>query len=303
LDDRLAAVRQNYANLNGGTPIPAAADSAAGTSVWGKVSYGEFRRDNSVLLSSLAGPLGYDTSYRQTMDGFEIGADRLLSNSPDGSWVLGALVGYDTSNLHFRADANQARYSVWNVGVYASYMSGPWSGDLLIKDDLTKVKFEFPSVPGIEDRNGNSIGAKLTLGRRFASSDISLEPLASLSYLNTSLADLGVPGSNFDFNFGKSFKGTLGVSLSANPDEGAMKFQPFLFAGVGHEFDAKDSITMTSGGTSILIADKPIRTFAISSIGLNVFGESGLSGFVKADGMYANHARSFAFWGGLRFTS
>jgi hypothetical protein len=81
-----------------------------------------------------------------------------------------------------------------------------------------------------------------------------------------------------------------------------IKFQPFLFAGVGQEFDAKNSVTMISG-SRISMTDKPIRTFGIGSIGANFLGENGLSGFVKVDGLFASHAKSFAFWAGLRFAS
>jgi outer membrane autotransporter protein len=303
-DDRVAAIRQNYAaNLDGATPVPAAANTADGMSVWGKLSYGEFRRDTSLSLSGLAGSLSYDTSYNQTMEALQVGVDHLVSKDADGTWVLGALIGYDTSRLHFKADANKARYTVWNFGAYASYMSGPWFGDLLVKDDLTRVKFDFPSVPGIAKRDGNSIGGKLTVGGRFADEGIDLQPMASLAYVRSSLSDVDVPGSNFNFDSGSSFRGTLGLRLSTDVDDGMVRWQPFVFAGVGQEFDAKNSVTMTSGGSSVLIADKPFRTFGIGSLGFNVLGQNGLSGFVKADGLYASHTKSFALWAGLRFAS
>jgi outer membrane autotransporter protein len=116
------------------------------------------------------------------------------------------------------------------------------------------------------------------------------------------LSDVDVPGSSFDFDSGTSLRGTLGLRLSTIMAQETTNFQPFIFAGVGNEFDAKNSVTMASGGSSVSIADKPIRSFGIASVGLNAFGEGGLSGFVKADGLFASHTNSFAFWAGLRFT-
>jgi outer membrane autotransporter protein len=297
-EDRMTALRQTYASERNGVPAPAAADTADGTSVWGKLSYGEFHRDNALSVNGLA----YDNSYNQTMDGIETGIDHVVSHDADSTLVLGALLGYNTSRLNFKAGADKVRYTAWNFGVYASYVNGPWFANLLAKDDLTRVKFDFPGVPGIEKRDGNSFGGKLTAGGHFATDSIDLEPQASLAYVRSTLSDVDVPGSSFDFDSGTSLRGTLGLRLSTIMAQETTNFQPFIFAGVGNEFDAKNSVTMASGGSSVSIADKPIRSFGIASVGLNAFGEGGLSGFVKADGLFASHTNSFAFWAGLRFT-
>jgi len=294
-DDRLAAIRQNSAADRNGVPIPAAAEAADSTSVWGKLSYGEFRRDTALSVASLT----FDNSYNQTMQGLEFGVDRVVGKNADGTWVVGALIGYDMSRVNFKADTDKLRYTTWNFGGYASYTSASWFSDLLVKDDLTRVKFDFPAVPGIEKRDGNSFGAKVTAGGRFASEGIDLEPLASLAYVRSTLSNVEAPGSSFDFDSGNSLRGTLGLRLSTDMDQGMTRVQPFLFAGVGNEFDAKNSVTMASGGSSIAIADKPIHSFGIASAGLNVAGQSGLSGFVKADGLFASHAKSFGFSAGL----
>jgi outer membrane autotransporter protein len=298
-DERVAGLRQNYAAArNGAAPLPAAAAATDGVSVWGRAFYGEFRRDTALSV----GGLGYDTSYKQTMQGVQLGVDQMVSKDANGTWVLGALVGYDTSRLRFKADSDKVHYTVWNFGAYASYMSGPWFGDLLIKDDLTRVKFDFPSVPGLEKRDGNSFGAKLTAGGNFAQDGFDLEPVASVAYVRSTLSDLTAPGSTFDFASGNSFRGTLGLRLSATMDQGMTRFQPFVFAGIGNEFDAKNEVTMTSGGNAVSFTDKPIHTFGVASAGLNIFGDSGVSGFVKADGLFASHVKSYALWAGLRFT-
>jgi hypothetical protein len=285
-EDRMDALRQTHA------------DHADRTSVWGRLSYGEFHRDNALSVNGLS----YDTSYNQTMEGIETGIDHVVSKDADSSLVLGALFAYDTSRLHFKADADKVRYTAWDFGIYASYVNGPWFANLLAKDDSTRVKFDFPNVPGIDKRDGNSFGSKLTAGGHFMADSIDLEPQASLAYVRSTLSDVDVPGTNFDFDSGTSFRGTVGVRVSTNLARETSNVQPFLFAGVGNEFDAKNTVTMTSGGSNVSIADKPIRTFAITSVGVNVFGEGGLSGFVKADGLFASHTNSFAFWAGLRFT-
>ncbi len=79
--------------------------------------------------------------------------------------------------------------------------------------------------------------------------------------------------------------------------------EPFLFAGIGQEFDAKNSVTIMGGASSVRVTDKPVRTFGIGSLGFNMFGDNGFSGSIRIDGFVGSHMKSVSFWAGLRFAT
>jgi hypothetical protein len=265
---RVSAIRHSVASdSDGKTPIPAQAGTFDGYSFWGKAYFG--------------------------------GAAHNTSRTADGAWVFGALLGYSESTLKFEVDNDKTHYSVWHFGAYGSYISGPLFVDFLLKDDSTKVKFDFP-VSSLEDRSGNSIGAKVTVGERLEDSGIVFEPMVTASLVHSSLDTLKNPSASFAFADGNSIRALIGLQISGNVGGSAMAVEPFVFAGVGNEFDGQNSVNVSSGGTLLEIKDRPIRVFAAGSVGFNVLGNNGFSAYLRADGLVASHANSVALWAGLR---
>src|SRR6185295_16325063 len=218
-----------------------------------------------------------------------------------GAWVLGALAGYNKSDVSFDATAgDQVDIGVWNIGAYASFMKGAFFADLLVKDDVERLNFNLPSVPGIPNLDANSLGASLTVGARFGQRLV-LEPMATISYVNTRITDLNVPGTTFDWKDSDSLRGQLALRLSGDFLTGDTTLQPFIMGGLGHEFSGDNNLLMTSGGNSLLIADRPVETFGVASLGLNIFGTSGWSGFIRGDGMFGTDYRSGAVRVGIRY--
>src|SRR5262249_34700700 len=150
-------------------------------------------------LNALGNSFTYNTGYSQNIGGMQVGADWMMRDDDGAAWVFGALLGYNKSDVHFDAEGNKADLGGWNFGGYGSYMNGMWFADLLVKDDLTKIDLDLPTVPNISSINGNTIGAKLTGGARLFDMDsgITFEPMASLAYAGSNLKNLSVPGSTF----------------------------------------------------------------------------------------------------------
>ena len=61
-------------------------------------------------------------------------------------------------------------------------------------------------------------------------------------------------------------------------------------------------MTLSGGGEFVTLSDKPIRTFGLGSVGVNVFGNNGWSAFLKADGFITNHADGYALRLGVRYS-
>jgi outer membrane autotransporter protein len=233
------------------------------------------------------------------MGGLEIGVDN-TSRSANGALILGALLGYSESTLKFEVDDDKAHYTLWHFGAYGSYISGPLFVDFLLKDDSTKVKFDIPGI-NLDDKSGNSIGAKVSVGERLEDSCLVFEPMATVSLVHSSLDTLQNPSASFAFADANSVRGLIGLQVSSNIGSSTMAVEPFVFAGIGQEFDGQNSVTMISAGTQVEIKDRPFRIFAAGSLGFNVLGNNGFSAYLRADGLVANHGNSVAVWAGLRF--
>jgi len=277
---------------------------ARGWSVWGKAYYGRIDRDSANAVAVLGAPVVYDTSYGQNYFGFQIGADYMTRDSNNGAWVFGLLGGYNKSTLEFSANNDEVDISVYNIAGYASYLNGAMFADLLVKDDFAKFDFKLPALTALDDINANSIGGELTVGARFGGTNgrvLVIEPLATIAYVGTSIDTMDVAGTNFDWENGTSFRGTLAVRLSGDFRGSESVLQPFILGGVGEEFKGDNKLTLTNGD-SVLIADKPTRTFGVASLGLNIFGAGGLSGYIRGDGMFGSNYTSYAGRIGIRYT-
>lgn len=291
--DRMATFR-DYAAADA---APAAAN---GPSLWAKASYSSLTHDGEQSLTIAGAPFFYNTSYEQTTDGLTIGLDTASGDAENGVWVFGVLGGYSRSRMLFDVDRNKAAQTAWSFGGYASYMHEGFFTDLLVKNDVTRLKI--PYVSGAGHTKGNSLGGKVTVGQRLdTGSPIDVTPEASIAYVSSTLNDIVDPSATFDFQRASSLRANLGVRLSNDWASGATVYQPFMVFAVNKELAAANRVLVTSGGAVMMIKDKPVRTFASSSLGVNIFGQGRTSGFVKVDSFYANRSAGWGLQAGLKF--
>jgi putative surface-exposed virulence protein len=275
----------------------------SGWSLWSKAYGGWINRDSTNTLNVVNTAVSYDTTYWQSYYGIQFGGDYLVRNGSNGAWMIGLLGGYNRSDVDFDGSVDGLHYTVYNAGGYVSYMNGPVFADLLVKDDFARVNLDLPSFAGITHPNANSLGGEFTVGARFgggASGAIVIEPMGTVSYVNTTVDAVDWPGMSFNWQNGTSFRGTLGVKLSADFGQGQNAVQPFIMGGFGDEFKGDNQLSVTSGGNAFMINDKPIQTFATASFGLNFSDAAGWSGFIRGDGLFASNYTSGAIRVGVR---
>jgi hypothetical protein len=287
---RMASLRDAYAAGQG---------ASDGLSLWATVFGGDLSRDDSQSVNVVGNTLLYDTSYSQNTSGFEFGLDEMTGGEGGVSWVFGAMGGYASSVMHFDADGTRADNPAWNIGGYASYMDGKFFTDLLIKADFATVKFVLPVGVATTSINGNSLGGRLAAGEHLADGGVMIEPMASLSYFQSTLDRLSDPSATFDFGNGNSLRGSLGVRLSTKLDDSDTA-QPFLLLDLNQEYAGANWVTVTSGSTNFAYSDKPTKTFGSGSVGLNFSAVGGLFAFFAVDGQFGGNTTGWGLRVGLR---
>jgi hypothetical protein len=302
-NERTAGLRRDYDEGH----YAGATDTDKGWSLWGKAYYGQYNSDaGDQALNVLGNQLTYNTNYRQQYSGFQAGADRMVRDASDGAWVVGALAGFNKSNLNYKADTDSLDYTVWNLGLYGSFLShGPVFADLLIKDDIATIDTGFTTIPATTI-SANSIGISGTLGARFVGTRATVEPMLNLGYAHTKVDNLVDGGTSIQFDSSDSFRGRASVRLSSDFNDNGTTIQPFLVAGVGEEFSGENMISLISSpgantGEYLTFENRPLRTFGLGSIGFNFFSDGPWSGFGKVDGLYSSHADGFALRLGIRY--
>jgi hypothetical protein len=278
------------------------ANTAQDWSLWVKGFYARLDRDN-VQSFSLSGTTSlYDTSYQQSGGGLEAGLDTVITDDNGGSWVVGVLAGYASTRLRFKADDGRETAAIWNVGGYASYFKSGFFADLLLKDDMARVNFVFPTASGLPHINGNAFGVKFTMGTSLDAPDLPavIEPQASISYVSANLDNLVDPSATFAFGNGDSAIGTIGARIRGSSLLGNQALAPFAFVGINQEFSAANPFSITSGGQTLAWRDHPSRTFGTGSLGFTFHASDTLSGLLAADGLVADGTTGWAVRLGLR---
>jgi len=307
-NERTANIRHDYALDESGSNAPklAAANTSNGWSLWAKGYYAQDSRDRSIAISALGTSFAYDTSYTQNMAGFQIGGDLMIRDDANGAWVIGVLGGYNSGDEKFHVNADKSDTTIYNAGIYGSYLDGPFFADLLIKDDIASFKLNLPSVSSGATVKGTDYGGEINVGAHLDGGPdiggIFFEPTGTLSYVRSNVDNLNMPGTRFQWDNATSFRGRLGLRAGANLVVDQTTIQPFLYAGIGEEFEGDNHMTLSGGGESVTLTDKPVRTFGQGSLGVNIFGNNGWSGFLRLDGFEANHAEGYAARIGIKYT-
>lgn len=267
------------ANVGNNTQVTATADVAPECyyqryGLWFRGFGGQYDRKDGV-------------EYDQHIWGAEGGVDVVIGNDPsESTFVLGILAGYIGSNHDFDETNDEAKYKGGSVGAYATWLSGGFFADLLVKANFLNVDYD-TSFNG-NDSDGNtdatSWGARLDTGYRFNIEEgLFVEPQGTIGYVSTDLDDFNMLGTDIDPDTGDSLRGRLGLRVGTSWDSGNMIFEPFLTGSVWHEFEGDNEVELTSGA-STTVDDEIKGTWGEVGGGLNVFNsDNNISFFAKVD--------------------
>ena len=276
--------------------------------VWARGFGGDFSRDasNTTHLDYVINAShSINSDYDQDLWGIEGGFDAIVSKSDNSAFYLGFLGGFTQSKMDFKASGDNADIDGGMIGVYGTYVAGPWYADLLFKANFLNVDYKTTFVSESWNRaspDADSFGIRLDTGYRFnLSQGFFVDPQGTLAWVTTDTDNISLLNANARFNDGDSFRGRLGLRAGYSVgSSGGTIWEPFATASVWHEFEGDNQVSLTSGGYTLAFKDSIDDTWGEVGGGLNVF-MGNTSVFVKADALVGGDLEGWNVKGGGRF--
>ncbi|WP_238191044.1 nidogen-like domain-containing protein [Methylobacterium frigidaeris] len=254
--------------------------------VWAR-AYGDLeRRTGSTSFSFGGNSFFRDLGYSQSGGGLLGGADLVISRltKDDDGLVIGVMGGYTTAAVRLNQAAGRQDYEGGTVGVYGTYLNGPWFWDHLFKVDLLGLDIR---APGLLQRTGLQNYAYTTnVGYRIPLQNaVYVEPTAGLEYVATTFnQQAALTATSVPLRDGDALRGRIGARVGSEFVEGDIRVEPsvtgFLYS-VLTESGVSGAVNGITGVTGLREQGK-LRGEVQASV--NFFNlKTGLSGFVRAD--------------------
>jgi outer membrane autotransporter protein len=257
---------------------------------------------------------GFDVGYQQNTFGFVAGGDmavRGLLNAND-TLIFGPLGGYTESNVNFRDQGTNFKYSGGTVGGTASYLINGFFADALIKADILNLTMNLPTLANSGFSNGSTLsttwgfigntGYHWNVGMFFA------EPILTIAYANTQINSLNMPAllTRVNFNNGESVRGAAGGRLGASLDNlWSGKRVDLTFTGrAWDEWGAgANTATLDNPGVPVLVTDRFTRVYGEIKGGADLIAlGGGLGAFVNGGVKWNNQLTTTFVKGGVGYT-
>ncbi|WP_143717874.1 autotransporter BapB [Bordetella bronchiseptica] len=252
--------------------------------VWGRAFTQRQKLDNGVARE-----------FRQTVGGFELGADTALA-AAEGRWHVGAVAGYSQGSLKFRHGGTGDDDSV-HVGAYATYIGN--SGfylDGIVRVSRFSHEFKVHDTQGRRVRGqyrGNGVGASLELGKRFTWPGAwYVEPQLEMAAFHAQGADYTASnGLRIKDDGTNSMLGRLGLHVGRQFDLGDGRVvQPYMKLSWLQEFDGKNTVR-TNG-----VRHKSRLDGGRAELDLGVAAQLGKHGSLYGSYEYAKGSRQTMPW-------
>ncbi|KMO40799.1 transporter [Methylobacterium variabile] len=254
--------------------------------VWAR-AYGDLERRTGSTSFSFAGTNFFrDLGYSQSGGGLLGGADLVISRltKEDDGLILGVMGGYTTASVRLNQAAGRQDYEGGTIGVYGTYLNGPWFWDHLFKVDLLGLDIR---APGLLQRTGLQNYAYTTnVGYRIPLQNaLYVEPTAGLEYVATTFnQQAALTATSVPLRDGDALRGRIGARVGSEFVEGDIRVEPsvtgFVYS-VLTESGVSGAVNGITGVTGLREQGK-VRGEVQASV--NFFNlKTGLSGFVRAD--------------------
>ncbi|ACL56330.1 autotransporter outer membrane beta-barrel domain-containing protein [Methylobacterium nodulans] len=255
--------------------------------VWAR-AYGDFESRSGFSSFSFAGQnFVRDLGYSQTSGGFLAGSDVVISGltKPDDGLILGVMGGYTLAGVDLNRNAGRQDYEGGTVGVYGTYLNGPWFWDAQFKVDLLGLDI---TAPGLRQRTGlqnyyvsTNVGYRIPLEH-----NIYVEPTAGLEYVSTVFDRTPALGANLvPLRDGDALRGRIGARVGTEFVQDDIRIEPSITGYVYSVLTESGTLGAFTGGiTSVtgLREEGKVRGEVQASI--NFFNlKTGLSGFIRGD--------------------
>ena len=279
--------------------------------VWLKAvgSWTDRRTSDSFALPVNGRGFTFDTSYKQSIVGVMAGADTGWGNLiyAGDTFLIGALGGYLSSNVDFNQSATTFNFTGGTAGAYATYLNGRFFLDAVFKADMLDMKWGTPDLAqfgfGGTTLGVNSYGMTYDTGYRMAfAPHYFWEPLATFSWVHTTIDSTSVLGTGIAFQDSESLRGSLGGRIGADTFWGNTKLEGSLIGRVWDEFGNPGNVVVNSAGNVLTNADSFKGTFGeVSGLVNMFFTGTGWSGFAEGGVKWNSDFTTVTAQGGLRY--
>jgi len=200
---------------------------------------------------------GFDLDYSQSVYGFVAGADAGISLGDDTTFVLGVLAGYVDSSLDFDQSSTSIKTEGATLGVYASFLTGGFFANILLKADVLDLDYSAPSLAPANDHDDTdvaSLGGRADIGFRFGGS-LFVEPMLSLDAISTRIDKFSIGGSDIDPGTNDSIRGGAALRLGVD----AEVIRTSVTGRVWDVFESDNEIDIISTGPVLAITDDTLE--------------------------------------------
>ena len=233
--------------------------------------------------ASPTSPFTFDVGSKQNDYGIIGGVDGAKhSVMTTGDVLLGGVsIGYVNSMVDYKSSATHDKYSGLTLAAYGTYLRDQFYVDGMLKADLLKVAHSDPTLSPTgysQTVNGSTVGGQVEAGMRYAMGPGTLEPLGSLAYVSSTVADFTAPGAVIHSGANSSFRGSLGLRYAGvltTTDTYQLKMAGE--ARVWDEFSANNNTVFHTAGPDLILRDKFSGAFGEVGASLNLYSKDGRS--------------------------
>ncbi|HEX6859060.1 MAG TPA: autotransporter outer membrane beta-barrel domain-containing protein [Caulobacteraceae bacterium] len=284
---------------------PGGLESANG--FWGRLATSDSERDATLTAANGADHADYMLKANQRTSQLVFGGDVVSGGGADSAWVIGAMLGAVRADTDYESTDMELIYTGFTGGLYASYVGGPLFIDAVLNGNILDVEADIPSGLSASDRiNGQmqSVGGRLEGGWRVpVGPNLSIEPLAAVSYVRTKLDDVeGGTGVGYEFEdatslrAGAGLRGTYATQLMGAPASFSLTGRYW------NESEGENSTRLVMDAGTATITDELPGSYSEIDGTLNLFSSGGgASGFVNLGGKFGDDYQAMDASVGVRF--
>ncbi len=271
-----------------------------GVHSWAIFNGGESDRNAGRTFTAFGQTSSYNIGYKQDYLSGEVGVDT-VSSFGGGQTVWGVTAGYAQGDSDFNGTGDEAKDQVYNVGLYAGWVSGGLFINGLVKYDGGTMNLNGLYPGYTTSQNLSQIGGTVELGYRFGSTWW-FEPVGSISYVSGQSHDFSALGSTFHFSDDDSSRGKLGILTGTTvPIMAGAKLVPYAGVSAVDEFMGEDHVTFTNAGQTLVFNNHRPSTFGQGDVGVDLIAANGFTSFFQAHGDFGGDMSGYGARIGVRW--
>jgi hypothetical protein len=256
------------------TQLPSLDD--AGSGIWMKITGASAERDRIQGYDLFGVQYRFDTSYDQSTVALIGGLD-FMGGGSGKAWVIGGQIGYVDSDVTFDNSPTVTSFEGMTFGLYGSLVSGAWYLDGIVNANSLDYDHQAitlaPAGSNVFSGSVDTLGLQVEGGWNMPiGANGFFEPMGVVSYMNSSIDAVDVPGAEVDFDDVTSLRLGLGGRLGLTADHGTFSSKWSLVARYWNEFEGENDVTFHSAGPDFTLTDDFSGSFGEVGGTVNVFG-------------------------------